>query len=46
MYFIHKSMLIENSIIKFKLKREVHNLKSINYKNYKKTNLQKCSVPK
>lgn len=38
-------MLIENSIVKFKVKREMHNLKSINSKNYKNTNLQIFSVP-
>lgn len=32
LYFKLTKMLIENSIIK--LKREMHNLKSINYENY------------
>lgn len=41
----HKSVLIENSIIKLKPEKAAHNLKFINNKIIKKTNLQKCSAP-
>ena len=40
----HKSMLIENSIIKFKLKRKMHSLISINSKNYKRGKTSKNAL--
>lgn len=40
----HKSMLIENGIIKFKLKRKMHSLIFMNSKNYKRGKTSKNAL--